>query len=98
MLTHLDISSRRHHDGNMRTTLTLDDDLAGRLAELARETRKPFKVVVNEALRRGLGDAGPREPRFRVKAPPGNLRPGIDDRRLNELAWHLDEEDWRRKV
>jgi class 3 adenylate cyclase len=36
----------------MRTTLTLDDDVAVRLKAAAKE--RPFKVVVNEALRAGL--------------------------------------------
>jgi hypothetical protein len=36
----------------MRTTLTLDDDVAVRLRAAARD--RPFKVVVNEALRAGL--------------------------------------------
>jgi hypothetical protein len=77
----------------MRTTLTLDDDIAEQLMEKARETRQPFKVVVNAALRRGLGDQAPdvAEP-FHVKAHPGGLRAGIDDRKLNEFFWELDEE------
>lgn len=36
----------------MRTTLTLDDDVAVKLRAAAKE--RPFKVVVNEALRAGL--------------------------------------------
>lgn len=36
----------------MRTTLTLDDDVAVKLKAAARS--RPFKVVVNEALRAGL--------------------------------------------
>jgi hypothetical protein len=38
----------------VRTTLTLDQDVAARLARAARRRRAPFKVVVNEALRAGL--------------------------------------------
>lgn len=38
----------------MRTTLTLDEDVARRLHAEARRTGKPFKVVVNEYLRLGL--------------------------------------------
>ncbi|MCZ8131691.1 MAG: hypothetical protein O9284_10395 [Steroidobacteraceae bacterium] len=38
----------------MRTTLTLDDDVAARLQAEARRTGKPFKTVVNEHLRLGL--------------------------------------------
>ncbi len=74
----------------MRTTLSLEDDLAQQLTEVARESHKPFKVVVNEAIRRGLSESGPQEAPFRVEAHAGRLRPGIDDRRFNELAWELD--------
>ena len=38
----------------MRTTLTLDDDLAVILKRLAESTGRPFKDVVNEAIRVGL--------------------------------------------
>ena len=38
----------------MRTTLTLDDDVAARLTAEARRNGLPFKVVVNELLRAGL--------------------------------------------
>ena len=38
----------------MRTTLTLDDDVAARLKAAVRKQRRPFKVLVNEALRGGL--------------------------------------------
>ena len=78
----------------MRTTLTLEDGIAEQLAELARQTRKPFKEVVNEALRLGLhvqGNLEPPEPEFRLRPHAGNLRPGIDERRFNELAWEMDD-------
>ena len=38
----------------MRTTLTLDDDVAARLQAEARRTGRPFKTVVNEHLRTAL--------------------------------------------
>ena len=38
----------------MRTTLTLDDDLALKLKELVRSTDRKFKEVVNDAIRKGL--------------------------------------------
>ena len=38
----------------MRTTLTLDDDVAARLQSESRRSGRPFKVVVNEYLRSGL--------------------------------------------
>lgn len=38
----------------MRTTLTLDDDVATRLQAESRRTGRPFKVVLNEYLRAGM--------------------------------------------
>jgi hypothetical protein len=38
----------------MRTTITLDDDVASMLARVRQEEQKPFKQVVNEILRIGL--------------------------------------------
>jgi hypothetical protein len=38
----------------MRTTLTIDDDVATALKDLARNSGKTFKAVVNEVMRRGL--------------------------------------------
>lgn len=46
----------------MRTTLTLDDDVAARLKAATRSAHRPFRAVVNEALRAGLAalEKGPR--------------------------------------
>ena len=38
----------------MRTTMTLDDDVAARLEQVAQQKKLPFKTVVNDALRAGL--------------------------------------------
>lgn len=46
-----------HHVDNIRfvrTTLTLEPDVAARLELIARKRQEPFKVVVNAALREGL--------------------------------------------
>lgn len=53
----------------MRTTLTLDDDVAARLQAEARRTGRPFKAVVNERLRMALaqGTAVPKRKPFRVE-------------------------------
>jgi hypothetical protein len=45
----------------MRTTLTLDDDVAVQLERLRRARNAKFKDLVNEALRRGLRE---------ISAPP----------------------------
>jgi hypothetical protein len=38
----------------VRTTLTLEDDVAAALRKAVRKQRRPLKAVVNEALRAGL--------------------------------------------
>ncbi len=80
---------------HMRTTLTVDDDLADRLAAVARDTGQPFKTVVNDAIRRGLIDLAPLEvPPFDYIPHAGGLRAGIDPRSFNALAGQLDDEDF----
>ena len=66
----------------MRTTLTLDDDVAALLRRAVKNGAGSFKEVVNEALRRGL--QAPRPParrRYRVPALQigGALVSNLDD-------------------
>lgn len=79
----------------MRTTLTLDDDLGKRLKELARESGRSFKEVVNDVVRRGLSSGevpdGQLEP-FRVKPKACGFKPGIDPLKLNQLYDDLEIE------
>lgn len=56
----------------MRTTLTLDQDVAAALERLRKARKASLKRIVNEALRQGLArmaapPAGPRRP-FRTRA------------------------------
>lgn len=81
----------------MRTTLTVDDELGERLTQLARETGQPFKAVVNEALRRGLGELAPATDTFDYQAHAGRMLPGIDPRGFNQLAGELDDEQFLAK-
>ena len=78
----------------MRTTLTLDPDVAHLLEEAVHRQRKPFKEVVNEALRRGLvpAVAGPRRQSYKVVPHVTSLRPGIDAGAFNRLADELEDE------
>lgn len=38
----------------MKTTLTIDDNIAGQLREIVHRSGKSFKTVVNDALRAGI--------------------------------------------
>jgi hypothetical protein len=78
----------------MRTTLTLDRDVAERIERERRRTGKSLKAAVNDALRLGLGLAGkpPRVSRFRVRPHAFGFKPGIDLDRLNQLVDELEVE------
>ena len=77
----------------MRTTLTLDDDVAAKLRAEARKTDRSFRETVNEAIRRGLAvprAAGVRR-RFAVKARDlGDLRPGLDLDNIGEVLERVE--------
>jgi hypothetical protein len=80
----------------MRTTLTIDDDLAGLLKRRARELGVPFKEVVNRTLRSGLGEQTKGR---RVKVPRTishsfGFKPGIDLDKLNQLVDELESETY----
>ena len=91
--THLDGTILVHHGAGMRTTLTLDPDVARMIEEEVHRVRKPLKQVVNEALRRGLtSSAGRPAPKpYRVRVHRTVLRPGLDRGRLNALADELED-------
>lgn len=78
----------------MRTTLTIDDDLAGLLKRRARELGVPFKEAVNGAIRSGLGEAArPRRGAVPKTIPHSfGFRPGVDLDKLNQLADELESE------
>ena len=83
----------------MRTTLTLDPDVARLLREEAHRQRRPFKDVVNDAIRKGLApSASPRVGRFRVRPHRTVLRPGVDPEGLNRLVDELEDEAVLAKV
>ena len=84
----------------MRTTLTLDQDVAERLREEMRRTGKNMKVSVNEALRRGLALGGrpPRAPRFTVEPHAFGFKPGVDLDRLNQLSDELEVDEAAKRL
>lgn len=82
----------------MRTTVTLDPDVAARLREVARERGISFKEALNSAVRRGLVDErGGRRP-YRPPARPLGLRPGVDLDKALRLAAELEDAEIVRKL
>ena len=84
----------------MRTTLTLDEDLAEQLHSIARKKGESFKEVVNSTLRRGLqGQKGSTSmPPFKIKPKACGFQSGVDVLRLNQLADDLEIEDFKEKL
>lgn len=81
----------------MRTTLTIDDDVAEALQREQRRSQGSFKDVVNRALRAGLSlgaEPAQRLPPFEVEAKACGFRPGVDPERLNQLVDELQADDF----
>jgi Ribbon-helix-helix protein, copG family len=83
----------------MRTTVTLDDDVAAKLKEEARRQRSSFKEILNSSIRRGLsaGTAGTTKP-YRMRPRPLRARPGVDLDRALRLADELEDREIVRKI
>ena len=83
----------------MRTTVTLDPDLAARLHVLARERGVSFKEALNTTLRRGLASPAAASNRtYRLPSRRLQLRPGIDLEHALRLAGELEDAETIRKL
>lgn len=79
----------------MRTTLTLDPDVAKLLHDEQYRTKKTFKEVLNSAVRTSLRGTQAKRPKLLPPRAMG-LRTGIDPRDLAGLADDLEAESYLR--
>jgi plasmid stability protein len=82
----------------VRTTLTLDDDIAARLKKIAHRLGISFKEAVNSILRRGLSAperSGRTPKRFRVRTFRSPFQPGVDPLKLNQLSDEIEARRFR---
>lgn len=78
----------------MRTTLSLDEDVAVKLKAEMRRNGKSFKETVNEVLRRGLAkEKAAKVPPYLAPARDLGLRPGFNLDCTGRLLQQLDELD-----
>ncbi len=79
----------------MRTTLTLDPDVAAKARKGAARLGKPLKEVINAALRIGLDQvlAPPPAKAYRTVARPLGLRRGFSYDNIGELLARAEGED-----
>jgi hypothetical protein len=75
----------------MRTTLTLDDDLAARLRAESRRTGQPFKTVVNEYLRAGLAQRRAVKARAPFQVQPVSMGAPLPGRSYDNIGSLLEE-------
>ena len=75
----------------MRTTLTLDPDVARLVEDAVHRQRRPMKQVINDALRRALQKpAEPREP-YAADVHYSALQPGLDLAGFNRLSDQIED-------
>ena len=77
----------------MRTTLTLDEDVAAKLRAESRRAGRPFREIVNETLRRGLASrrVARQQQSFKITARDlGDLKPGLSLDNVAELVEHVE--------
>jgi hypothetical protein len=83
----------------MRTTVTLDDDVAAKLKDEASRRKTSFKEVLNSSVRRGLRAETPEavEP-YRLDPRRLGARPGVDLDRALALAGELEAREIARRL
>jgi Ribbon-helix-helix protein, copG family len=82
----------------MRTTVTLDPDVAARLKAVARERGISFKQALNQAVRAGLVAGRGRSRPFRQLTQAMGLRPGVSIDKALALAAALEDEEAAREL
>lgn len=88
----LDIRISIIYDVLMRTTLTIEEDVAQEIQKLRRSQGLSLKSAVNQLLRAGLTAGSkpvPAKP-YRSRARPLGLRAGFDPARLNQAVDELE--------
>jgi hypothetical protein len=83
---------------DMRTTVTLDPDVAVKLKQIAHERDISFKEALNSSVRRGL-EGSEKKPRpYRQITRRMEARPGIDLDKALRLAGELEDAETMRKL
>lgn len=82
----------------MRTTVTLDPDVAARLLRLSSERRTSFKETINSVLRAGLEPSGHKGAGYQEQTAALGVRPGIDLTKALQLAAEHEDDAALRKL
>jgi len=77
---------------DMRTTLTLDADVARLIDEAVHRERRPMKQVVNDALRRALAPVDEAPEPYVLVPHEAELAPGLDLAGFNRLVDEMEDD------
>lgn len=81
----------------MRTTVTLDPDVAAKLKRVARDRGISFKEALNTSVRGGLRNEEAPRP-YRVPTRRLGVKPGIDLDRALRMASEMEDAETLRKL
>lgn len=81
----------------MRTTLSIDDDVIEKARAIAAKLRKPFRMIVNEALRAGLDQVAQpaKQRKYETEPHAMGLCAGRNLDNIEELLARVEGEDHR---
>jgi pheromone shutdown protein TraB len=82
----------------VRTTITLEPDIAARLHRLASERGTSFKTTVNSTLRAGLDAGNAAAKPYREMTRSLGVQPGVDLTKALRIAAELEDEETVRKI
>lgn len=82
----------------MRTTLTLEPEVAEKLRSEAASGKRSFKEIVNEALKLGLGiSSRPPQKPIEIETFSSKYLPGVDHTKFNQIYDELLAEEFLAK-
>lgn len=83
----------------MRTTVTLDPDVAAKLKEAARNRGVSFKEALNATVRQGFERGKTKPQPYRLPTPQRmEARPGVNLDKALQLAGELEDAETMRKL
>ena len=84
------------HNASMRTTFTPEPDVADRIHDLAKNSKRSLNAVLNDLVRSALNREAVKEANrqpYKVETFKLKLRPGLDPVKMSQILADLDEEE-----
>jgi hypothetical protein len=82
----------------MRTTVTLDPDVAAKLKQVAHDRGVSFKEALNSSVRRGFERSEAKPQPYRLPTRDLGVRPGVNLDKALQLAGELEDAETIRKL